>query len=94
MVVLLGCPFYYRGSASDTHIVRDSGFLDMLEPLDQVMADGGFKINTDLATKQCQLWIPPSAAKGTQKLAKDVKDVKRTNLQIYVEQTISRMKLF
>ena len=30
------------GRTSDIHIVRDSGFLDMLEPFDQVMVDRGF----------------------------------------------------
>ena len=40
-------------SASDKHIVRDSGFYDILQPFDQVMADRGFKLKTDLAMIQC-----------------------------------------
>ena len=56
----------YGGQTSDVFIVRDSGFLDLLEPIHQVMADWGFKIKTDLAMKQCTLCIPPSAAKGNQ----------------------------
>ena len=62
------------GSFSDIHFVRDSGFLDLLEPFDQVMADRGFKIKTDLAVKQCSLSIPPSTAKGRQMVKKDNHD--------------------
>ena len=59
----------YRVRVLDMPIVRDSGFLDMLKPFDQVMADKGFQIKTQLAMRHCQLCIPPSAAKGTQMLA-------------------------
>ena len=41
----------YGGRTSDAYIVRDSGFLDLLEPYDQIMANRGFKIKTDLALK-------------------------------------------
>ena len=50
----------------DIHVVRDSGFLDLLEPFDQVMADR----QNDLALKQCSLSIPPSAGKCSQILKK------------------------
>ena len=45
----------YGGRSSDIHIVRDSRFLDPLEPFDQVMADRGFKIRNNLALKQLKL---------------------------------------
>ena len=61
----------YGGRSPDIHIVRDSGFPDLLEPDDQVMADCGFKIKTDLALKQFSLSIPPpSASKGNQIVTK------------------------
>jgi len=83
----------YGGRTSDIYIVRNSGFLDILEPYDQVMADRGFKIKTDLAVKQCTLCIPPSAAKGSQMVARDVKETSNiANVRIYVEQAIKRMK--
>ena len=66
----------YGGRSSDIFIVKDSGFLDLLQPKDQVMADRGFKIRTKLAMKQCTLCIPPraaSAAKGNQMRSSDVK---------------------
>ena len=39
----------YGGRASDRFIVEDCGFLKMLRPDDQVMADRGFKIDDQLA---------------------------------------------
>lgn len=60
----------YGGRSPDIHIVRDSGFPDLLEPDDQVMADCGFKIKTYLGLKQCSLSIQPSAAKGNQMVKK------------------------
>ena len=33
----------FEGRISDTRIVRDSGFLNFLEPNDGVLADRGFK---------------------------------------------------
>ena len=83
----------YGGRTSDMYIVRDSGFLELLEPCDQVMADRGFKMKTDLALKQCTLSIPPSAAKGSQMVAKEVPETSNiANVHIYVEQAIRRMK--
>ena len=54
----------YGGYASEILIVKNSGFLDIFKPCDQVMADCGFKIKTHLAYKQCILCIPPIASKG------------------------------
>lgn len=36
------------GRTSDVHIVQQSGFYDILEPHDEVMADRGFTIAEDL----------------------------------------------
>ncbi|XP_047124247.1 uncharacterized protein LOC124806968 [Hydra vulgaris] len=85
----------YGGRASDIFIVRNSGFLDILEPYDQVMADRGFKIRTDLAYKQCTLCIPPSAVKGIQMSKEEVRETSNiANVRIYVEQAIKRIKHF
>ena len=50
----------YGGRATDVFIVQDYGFLQGLQPKDQVMADRGFKIHDMLAFHQCTLAIPPS----------------------------------
>ena len=38
----------YRGQANGKFITRDSGFYDLLEKDDEVMADRGFQIQEDL----------------------------------------------
>ena len=86
---------FYGGRVSDIHIVRDSGSLGILEPFDPVVADRGFKIKTELAMKQCNLAIPPSATEEAQMLSNDVKETSNiANVRIYVEQAIGRLKDF
>ena len=85
----------YGGHPSDVFIVKDSGFLDLLQPKDQIMADRGFKICSELAMKQCTLCIPPSAAKGNQMTSSDVKNTSNiANVRIFVEQAFKHMKEF
>ena len=85
----------YGGRATDVHIVRDSGFLDLVEPYDEIMADRGFKIREDLMMKMATLCIPPSKAKSMQMLPSDVRKTSNiANVRIYVEQAIGRMKVF
>ena len=50
----------YGGSTSDIFIVRNSGFLNVIEPYVEVMADRGFKIREDLMMHMATLCIPPS----------------------------------
>ena len=85
----------YGRITSDAHIIRDSEFLDLLEPYDQIMADRGFKIKTYLALKQCTLAIPTRAASGCQMVSRDVKETSTVaNVRIYVEQVIKNLKDF
>ena len=85
----------YGGRATDVHIVRDSGFLDLVKPYDEIMADRGFKIREDLMMKMATLCIPPSKAKSMQMLPSDVRKTSNiANVRIYVEQAIGRMKVF
>ena len=85
----------YGGRASDKFIVQKSGFLNHIEPYDQIMADRGFKIRKDLMLFQATLAIPPSTTGKQQMLGKDVKETSRiANVRIYVEQAIGRLKHF
>ena len=74
------------GCTCNAFIIQDSGFLGLLEPKDQVMADRGFKIKTDLAMKQYSLSIPPSTAKGNQMATGDVQKTSNiANVRIFVK---------
>ena len=85
----------YGGRASDKFIVKDCGFLDLIEPYDEVMADRGFKIRDDLMTRMASLAIPPSTRTGMQMTSAEVSATSRlANVRIYVEQAIGRMKWF
>ena len=85
----------YGGRTSDVFIVRNSGFLNLLEPYDTVMADRGFKIKSDLTMKRYYLAIPPSAAKGNQISSDDVAVTSKVaNIRIFVEKAIARVKWF
>ena len=62
----------YGGRASDILVVKDSGFLELLQAFDEVMADRGFKIKEELMIRMCTLCIPPSKAASMQMLPGDV----------------------
>ena len=85
----------YGGRASDVFIVRNSGFLNMIEPYDEIMADRGFKIREDLMMHMATLCIPPSCASSMQMLPHDIRETSNiANVRIYVEQAIGRLKVF
>ncbi|XP_046851060.1 uncharacterized protein LOC124444479 [Xenia sp. Carnegie-2017] len=63
----------YGGRATDVFIVKNSGFLELLQPFDEVMADRGFKIREELMMKMCRLCIPPSKTVSMQMLPDDVR---------------------
>ena len=85
----------YGGRASDKFIVKDCGFLKLIEPFDQVMTDRGFKIKEDLMMVQAKLAIPPSTIGSLQMTRSDVSETSKiANVRIYVEQAIGRLKTF
>ena len=87
----------YGRRTTDIYIVRDSRFLDILEPYDTIMADRGFKIKFDLnlTFRRSFLAIPPSVAKGNQMASSDIRETSKVaNVRIFVEKAISRIKWF
>lgn len=85
----------FGGRATDIFIVKDSGFLNLLEPYDEVMADRGFKIREELMMRMAKLCIPPSKAASMQMLPSDVRKTSSiANVRIYVEEAIGRMRVF
>lgn len=54
----------YSGCISDKEITKKCGFIEALEPGDQVMADKGFNIQDLLAPQHVHLIAPPLMHKG------------------------------
>lgn len=85
----------WTGRASDKFVTLNSGFLDIIEPYDKVMADRGFPIREELTLLRAELLIPPGRRGVSQMSASDVSKTKSiANRRIYVEQAICRMKQF
>ena len=85
----------YGGRASDRYIVKDSGFYDLLEREDMVMADRRFQIHEELLLRFCSLQVPPGARAKSQMTTDECKKTNDiANLRIHVERAINRIKFF
>lgn len=85
----------WGGRASDQLITRTSGFLDLIDPMDVIMADRGFPIQNDLLLRHAKLYIPPPSSGLEQHSRKDVLKTKKiANARIHVERAIGRLKWF
>jgi len=90
----------WSGNISDRAITAKSGFLDLVERDDAIMADRGFLISDLLLEKGARLNMPPftracSHGKGRHLTVSDIKESKRiAHLRIHVERAIGRMKKF
>jgi len=87
---------FYTGSISDTELVEWSGFLNLLQCGDEVMADWGFTIEDMPTHLGVHLNIPPFLA-GRQQLqqlaASEVVDTQQiASLYIHVERAIRYVK--
>ena len=87
--------FGYSGRASDKCVVKTSGFLDLLDPGDHIMADRGFDIHEDLCSKGAKLIIPAFTRGKSQLTPKEIVHTRRVaNVRIHVERAIARIKTF
>lgn len=85
----------WGGRASDQHITKSSGFLDLLEPGDLILADRGFTIKEEILKRRASLQIPPSSSGHEQMTRQNVQKTKKiANARIHVERAIGRMKTF
>ena len=85
----------WGGRATDVQITRESGFLNLIDPGDLILADRGFIIKEDLLVRQAKLEIPPPSKGIEQQTPEDVAKTKKiANARIHVERAIGRMKLF
>ncbi|XP_047137527.1 uncharacterized protein LOC124814027 [Hydra vulgaris] len=84
----------YGGRCSDNFITKDSGFYDLLERDDEVMADREFQIQEELLLRFCTLIVPPGARLKSQMMQNAKKNKKIANLRIHVERVINRLKTY
>ena len=83
----------YCGSISDKEISRCSGIIELLDSKDDVMADKGVILRELLATKECNLIIPPFLNCEEQFAEEETEQTKQiTMLKIHFERAIWRVK--
>ncbi|XP_034022007.1 uncharacterized protein LOC117506603 isoform X1 [Thalassophryne amazonica] len=85
----------WGGRVSDKQITMESGFLKLLEPKDDVLAERGFLIRDELAAHEASLHIP-HFTKGKKQLSANEVDTSRqlSRVWIHVERVIGRWKNF
>ena len=83
----------WGGRVSDKVLTQQSGFLDMLEHGDTVLADRGFTIADDIALRGAKLVIPSFTRGKTQLSQKEVEVSKQmSQVRIHVERIIGLLK--
>lgn len=83
------------GEGHQMPLFSETGFLNIIEPYDEVMADRGFKIKEYLMMTMATLCIPPSCTAAMQMLPSDVRKTSNiANVRMYVEQAIGRVRRF
>ena len=84
----------WGGRTSDRHITEHCGFLNLVEPGDNIMADRGFNIEDLLADRGATLNIPPFRQEGASQLTSaQVEETSRiATLPIHVERCIGYSK--
>ena len=88
----------WGGNVSDRYITQNSGFLDLIRPGDEVMADRGFPIRDLLLERRATLNIPPFTQKCAWGKGKRLSNpaIRKTKsiakLRIHVERAIGRLK--
>ena len=83
----------WGGRATDKHITHNSGFLNIVEYGDSILADRGFDIADDLGVHGARLQIP-SFMRGKQQLSlHEVEESKKlSKVRIHVERVIGLLK--
>lgn len=84
----------YSGSISDMSIVKESKFVDLVEPGDDIMADRGFNIRHLLLPRRATLNIPAFSHGKTLSRKAVCKSRRIASVRIHVERAIRRMKTF
>ncbi|XP_046393756.1 uncharacterized protein LOC124161479 [Ischnura elegans] len=85
----------WGGRISDKELTERSGFYNLLEAGDMVMADRGFTIANEISFHGAQLVIPPFTRGKKQLPGQVIESARRlSSARIHVERTIERIKNF
>ena len=87
----------FEGSISDVEIVQRSGFLEKIDSTPTILANRGFTIERELATKNAKLIIPPFLKRKhhfTLKETRDTKIIARARIHIERQKIVSIFGLF
>lgn len=85
----------YGGRASDKFTVTTSGFLDLMHPGMEIMADRGYTISAELGSRGVKLNVPAFCKSRKQFPTKEVIETRRiASVRIHVERAIARLKNF
>ena len=84
----------YTGSISDKEVIRQSAFLDKLEPGDVIMADKGFNVQDLFALREVKLMAPPIMRKGVASSEASTMTRRIASARIHVERVIRKLKCF
>ena len=84
----------YTGNISDKNIVSKSGFLHLIKPEDNVVADCGFLIRDLLAIRGATLNIPPFSHGKQLSMHATTLTRRIARARIVVERAIGRLKEF
>ena len=83
----------WGGRVSDKELTRESGFLNLIDPGDEILANQGFLIEDELAIRGARLTIP-AFTRGKSQLSRE--EVERSRqmamVRIHVERVIGIMK--
>uniref|UniRef100_UPI00358FB443 uncharacterized protein n=1 Tax=Myxine glutinosa TaxID=7769 RepID=UPI00358FB443 len=83
----------FGGRVSDKMITQMSGFLDLIEYDDQVLADRGFLIEEELAIRGARVAIPSFTRGKRQLTMKEVEMSRRlARVRIHIERMMERLK--
>jgi hypothetical protein len=86
----------YGGRVTDCHLTTESGFLNLLEPGDVMLADEGFPTIVESAQERGAFVYMPPFKQGKRQFSnfENEEGYKIASVRILVERAISRMKYF
>ncbi len=86
----------YGGRATDTEITCNSGFLDLIEDGDVILADKGFPVIDKNMSEVGGILVMPPFKKGNRQFSqKELSDgFKCASVRVHVERAIARLKIF